>query len=140
MIVNIKKLNDGAILPKYARDGDAALDLSSCEENVLRPGEKKIVKTGVSMAIPQGYVGLVWDRSSIAAKHSIHSMAGVIDSGYRGEIMVVMINLGKEDFRIEKGMRIAQMLIQPVSSAVLKEVEELDDTKRGKSGFGSTGK
>ena len=92
------------------------------------------------MAIPLGYVGLIWDRSGLAAKHSLHTMAGVIDSGYRGEVGVVMINLGKDEFVVEKGMRIAQIIIQPCLNVDVAEVESLDDdTDRGAGGFGSTG-
>jgi len=105
----------------------------------ISAGERVIVPTGIQMAIPEGYVGLVWDRSGLAAKHSLHCLAGVIDSGYRGEVGVVMINLGKEDFLVEKNMRIAQILIQPVELPSVVEVEDLDDTTRGDGGFGSTG-
>ena len=91
------------------------------------------------MAIPVGNVGLIWDRSGLASKNSIHALAGVVDSCYRGEIGIVLINLGKEDFKVEKGMRIAQMLIQPVVNANILEEGELDGTKRGDGGFGSTG-
>ncbi len=125
--------------PKYAKENDAAFDIRSSEEKVFRPGEKLIVKTGMRMAIPEGHVGLIWDRSGLAAKHSIHCLAGVIDAGYRGEVGVVMKNLGTEEFLIEKNMRIAQMLIQPVATAKLTEVDSLDDTDRSSGGFGSTG-
>ncbi|PIN86849.1 dUTP diphosphatase [Candidatus Woesearchaeota archaeon CG10_big_fil_rev_8_21_14_0_10_44_13] len=141
MKLKVKKLQEDAILPQHAKKGDAAIDLSSCEELVLKAGEKRLVRTGISLAIPEGFAGFVWDRSGLAANHSVHSIAGVVDSGYRGEVKVVLINLSKEDFRIEKGMRIAQMAIQPVSSVDVEEVRELDnDTERGKGGFGSTGR
>lgn len=126
-------------LPFYAKQGDAAFDLRSSEEKTLKPGEKHIIKTGLRVAIPEGYVGLIWDRSGMAAKHSIHCLAGVIDSGYRGEVGVVMKNLGESEVNIEKNMRIAQMLIQPVASAELVEVDDLDESERGVGGFGSTG-
>jgi len=134
----IKKIKD-VNLPKYAHHGDAGMDLYAAEDVKLAPMERKIVPTGIQMAIPDGNVGLVWDRSGLAAKHSLHCLAGVIDSGYRGEIGVVIINLGKEEFVVEKNTRVAQMLIQPVVSAEIEEVEDLDDTKRGEGGFGSTG-
>ena len=140
MKLKVKKLHKDAVLPNHAKKNDAAIDLSACEELVLKAGEKKLVKTGLSVAIPEGFAGFVWDRSGLAANNSIHSMAGVVDSGYRGEIKVVLINLGKEDFRIEKGMRIAQMAIQPVSCVEIEETDHLDDTDRGKGGFGSTGR
>ena len=140
MRLKVKRLHKDAVLPTQAKKNDAAIDISSCEELVLKAGEKNIVRTGISVAIPEGHAGFVWDRSGLAANNSIHSMAGVVDSGYRGEIKVVLINLGKEDFRIEKGMRIAQMAIQQVSSVDIEEVKELDVTERGSGGFGSTGR
>lgn len=127
-------------LPKYIRENDAAFDLRSAEDKVLAPGEKTIVKTGLRMAIPSGHVGLIWDRSGLAAKHSLHCLAGVIDCTYRGEVGVVMKNLGDAPFEVEKNMRIAQMLIQPVTTPKIVEVDDLDeDTVRGSNGFGSSG-
>ena len=137
--VKINRIDKTVDAPFYAKQGDAAFDLRSSEERMIKPGEKHIVKTGLKVAIPAGYVGLIWDRSGMAAKHALHCLAGVIDSGYRGEIGVVMKNLGESDFLVEKNMRIAQMLIQPVESASLVEVDSLDDTERGTGGFGSTG-
>lgn len=107
---------------------------------MIDAGATAVVPTGLRFAIPDGYAGLVWDRSGLAANHSITTMAGVIDSGYRGELKVVLKNLGKDGFVIEKGMRIAQMLIQPVANSVpIIEVEELPNSERGSAGFGSTG-
>ncbi|MFC1723562.1 dUTP diphosphatase [Nanoarchaeota archaeon] len=126
----------------YTRDNDAAFDLRSREELVLPAGGQKTVKSGVKMAIPDGHVGLIWDRSGHAHKHGIHCLAGVIDSEYRGEVGVVMKNLGSEDFKIEKNMRIAQMLIQPVKTARIIEAEteeDLGSTDRGVGSFGSSG-
>jgi dUTP pyrophosphatase len=123
----------------YAQQGDAGFDLRSAEDVTLTPGEKKIVKTGIKIAIPEKHVGLIWDRSGMAAKHEIHALAGVVDSGYRGEVGVVLKNLSDKEFEIEKNMRIAQMLIQPVVSAMIEEVDSLEDTERGDGGFGSTG-
>ena len=137
--LRIKKIKDDAVVPSYAHEGDAAFDLRSTEEYLLKPHDKVLVATGISMAIPKGHFGNIRDRSGLAAKHSIHTLAGVVDSGYRGEVKVVTINLGKEEFKIEKGMRIAQMLIQPVANANIEEVSELDETKRNEGGFGSTG-
>ncbi len=137
--VNCKKLREDAILPCYAHRGDAGLDLYAVDAMGIGPGEQVMVPTGISMAIPEGYAGLVWDRSGLAAKHGLTVLAGVIDATYRGEIKVVIINLGKQPFHVEKGMRIAQMLIQPIALAEIKELEELDSTKRGEGGFGSTG-
>ena len=137
--VAIVKMHEWMTTPHYAHEGDAGLDLRAAEETVIQPGENKTVATGVKMAIPVGYVGLVWDKSGIASKNSIKTMAGVIDSGYRGEIKVVMINLGKTEFKITKDMKIAQILFQPVTRANLKLKDSLDDTARGEGGFGSTG-
>lgn len=137
--VKILKVNDGAKVPSYAHEGDGGLDLYSCEEFNLKPGEGKLIKTGICMSIPEGHVGLIWDRSGLASRNSLHVLAGVVDSGYRGEVGVVLKNLGGEDFKVIKNMRIAQMLIQPVASVNVEEAESLDETKRGDGGFGSTG-
>ena len=139
MALKIKKLHPEAILPKYLRSGDAALDLYASENKIIPPNQRELISTGIAMAIPEGYAGLIWDRSGMAAKHGIKSMGGVIDSNYRGEIKVILHNLTSQPFAVEKGMRIAQMLIQKVEQKTILEVEELDDTIRGEKGFGSTG-
>ncbi|MBI2576079.1 dUTP diphosphatase [Candidatus Woesearchaeota archaeon] len=139
-LLKIKKIHDRAILPRYAHEGDAGLDLCSVENAALPPGEKKLIPTGISIQIPEGHVGLIWDRSGFAAMHGLHTLAGVVDSGYRGEIKVVLINLGKETMQIQEGMRIAQLLIQPIVSVEVAETDQLDPTKRGEGGFGSTGR
>lgn len=138
--VAIVKMYSEMTTPHYAHPGDAGLDLRSSVDTVIRPNETQGVPTGIKMAIPHGYVGLVWDKSGYAAKNSIKTMAGVIDSGYRGEIKIVMKNLGNEDFKITKDMKIAQILFQPVVQANIIEKETLDETARGEGGFGSTGK
>ena len=138
MKVQIQKISD-VQTPSYAKQGDAAFDLRACENVLLKAGEKQLVKTGIKMAIPLGYVGLIWDRSGLAAKNEIHALAGVIDSGYRGEVCVLLKNLGKDDFQIEKNMRIAQMIIQPHITAVLEQVSDLEKSDRGEGGFGSSG-
>lgn len=147
MKLEIQRLDKNLPMPSYAHLGDAAFDLYSSEECTLKPMEKKIVKSGIIMAIPKGFVGNIRDRSGMAAKFAIHTMAGIIDSGYRGEIGVVLINLGKEEYHIKKADRIAQMLIQPIISADLIETDEIQETLkdekglgRGEGGFGSTGK
>lgn len=137
--VRIHKLEKNIDTPRYAKKGDAAFDLRSAEEKSIKAGQKELFKTGLRFAVPEGHCGLVWDRSGLAARHGIHCLAGVLDSGYRGELILVLHNLGKEDFLVKKGMRIAQMLIQPVASAKLMEVEEMEDTERGDGHFGSTG-
>jgi dUTP pyrophosphatase len=139
MEMKAKKIHKDAKLPSYGHVGDAGLDLFSVMECVLKGGEVRAISTGVQVAIPDGYVGLIWDKSGISLKN-IHRLAGVIDSGYRGEIKVVMTNLSTEAFSIEKGMKIAQMLIQPIVKVKVVDSEVLDETTRGEDGFGSTGK
>lgn len=139
MKIKIKKISDEAIAPSCHHKGDAGFDLRSVEEIVLKPGERVKVKTGVAMEIPEGYAGLVWDRSGMAANHGIKTMAGVVDSSYRGEISVVLVNLSDKDLKIEKGHKIAQMLVQKVENPEIEIVESLDDSERGEGGFGSTG-
>lgn len=129
----------GLPLPGYAKPGDAGMDICAAEEKVLKPGETAMVKTGLCMAIPAGYVGLIWDRSGLAARDALHTLAGVVDAGYRGEISVVLRNGGERAFTITRGMRIAQLLIQPVIHAELEELPSLDRTARDGGGFGSTG-
>ena len=139
MTIKIKKVDSEAKLPNYAHPGDAGMDFFSNEEVFLKPGERRLISTGISMAIPEGYVGLMCDKSGIASKFGIKSMAGVIDAGYRGEVKILLHNLSKYDFQIEKGMKIAQMLIQPVEQKQLIEVDSLEETERNEGGFGSTG-
>ena len=136
----MQRLDKELDLPVYAHEGDAAFDLRSAETVTIAPGDKHIIKTGLKMAIPQGYFGNIRDRSGLAAKQAAHALAGVVDSGYRGEVGVVMVNLGKEPIEINKNDRIAQMLIQKIETPNIKEVEDLDATTRGEGGFGSTGK
>jgi dUTP pyrophosphatase len=138
--IAIVRMDKSLTMPSYAHEGDAGIDLRASSDMILKPHETQPVPTGIKIAIPNGYVGLVWDKSGYAAKNSIKTMAGVVDSGYRGEIKVVMINLGKENFEIKKDMKIAQMLIQPVARANLVEKDSLEDTTRGEKGFGSTGR
>ena len=139
MTVKIKKLFPDAKLPSYAHPRDAGMDLFSNENTIISPQERKIISTGIAMAIPSGYAGLIWDKSGIAHNHGLKTMGGVIDSNYRGEIKVVIHNLSNIPFVIEKGTKIAQMLIQPVEQKEIFEVEDLDDTSRGEKGFGSSG-
>jgi len=138
MELKIRRIHPEAKLPSYGHKGDAGLDLFSCADYVLGAGEVKAIQTGIKVAIPRGYVGLIWDKSGISLK-GVHKLAGVVDAGYRGEVQVVMINLGNTPYEIKKGMKIAQMLIQPISEVEVIETEDLDDTLRGEDGFGSTG-
>ena len=137
--LKVKKMTPDARLPSYSHAGDAGMDLFSVVDEVIQPGDAKPIPTGIQMAIPPGRVGLIWDKSGISLR-GVHRLAGVVDSGYRGEVRVVMVNLGREPYVINKGMKIAQMLIQPVESVAVVETEELDETSRGEGGFGSTGR
>jgi len=139
MKLNVKKMSPEAKLPLYGHKGDAGMDLFSSLDYVLPKGEVFAVPTGIQVEIPKGYVGLIWDKSGISLK-GVHRLAGVVDAGYRGEIKVVMVNLSQDPFIIEKGMKIAQLLIQTIEEAEIVEVENLEDSSRGEGGFGSTGK
>ncbi|MBI5400981.1 MAG: dUTP diphosphatase [Candidatus Yonathbacteria bacterium] len=136
----IKKLRADVKIPTRAHAGDAGFDLCSVDEVVIPAGGRVLVGTGLAMEIPDGYVGLVWDKSGLSNNHGLKTLGGVIDAGYRGEVKVGLINLGVEDYHIEAGHKIAQMLIQKVEHAEIKEVAELSDAMRGENGFGSTGK
>ncbi|MEK7586662.1 MAG: dUTP diphosphatase [Patescibacteria group bacterium] len=140
MILKIKKLNLEAKVPSYAHPGDAGLDLFALQEVILKPGEFTRIQTGVAIEIPTGNVGLIWDKSGMAANFGLKILGGVVDAGYRGEVQVGMINLSQKSYTIEKHHKVAQMLIQKVESPEIKEVDELSDTARGSGGFGSTGK
>ncbi|MBW2974912.1 dUTP diphosphatase [Candidatus Woesearchaeota archaeon] len=141
MKVRIKKINENAVIPKYAHKGDAGVDLYSAEDYLLKPGERILVSTGIKMAIPQGYEAQVRPKSGLALKHGVTvcNTPGTVDSSYRGEVGCIMINLGNEDFKIEKGKKIAQIIFNKVEEAEFEEVDELDETTRGEGGFGSTG-
>jgi dUTP pyrophosphatase len=138
MELKVKRIHPDAKLPVYGHPGDAGLDLFAVADRELSPSEVFAVPTGVQVAVPPGHVGLVWDKSGISLQ-GVHRLAGVIDAGYRGEVQVVMINLGGTPFAIRKGMKIAQMLVQPVGAVRVVETDSLDETPRGEGGFGSTG-
>ncbi len=135
-------LHELAHAPKYAHDGDAGADLVCIEDVTLAPGERLLVSTGVAIALPAGYVGLVHPRSGLANKYGIGivNTPGTIDSGYRGELKICLINLDpKETTNLPAGSRIAQLVIQEVTTAQFVQVQELDETQRSDNGFGSTG-
>lgn len=136
--VKICKIKD-VKTPVYAKPGDAGFDLCSAESFVLKPNERHGFETGLKMEIPEGHVGLIWDRSGLAFNDGIKTMAGVIDSSYRGEVKVVLTNLGNRDFEVKKGMRIAQMLIQKIEQAEIVLTDSISETDRGEGGFGSSG-
>jgi len=139
--VEVQKLRRDAKIPTKTNVTDAGFDLyvSTKEEIVLNPKETKLISTGIAMALPRGYAGLIWDRSSMGVK-GIHRFAGVVDSGYRGEIKVCLYNSNDRPYSINSGDRIAQILIQKVDSFYLREVIDLNKTDRGSGGFGSSGK
>ena len=141
--VRLKRLahGQGLDLPAYATDGAAGMDVVAAEDAVLAPGARHGVATGLSVAIPEGYEIQVRPRSGLALKHgiSVPNTPGTIDSDYRGELKVILINLGSEPFAIQRGDRIAQLVLAPVTRAAWVEVDELDATIRGAGGFGSTG-
>ncbi|MBI3299700.1 MAG: dUTP diphosphatase [Elusimicrobia bacterium] len=133
------KLSADAVLPTRAHADDAGLDLYALSEVTLEPGKCFVVPTGIALAIPPGYVGLVADRSSLARK-GIKTAGGVIDAGYRGEVGAVLWNISRESVTLVRGDRVAQLLIVPVAVPAVKEVPSLTESKRGKKGFGSTGR
>jgi dUTP pyrophosphatase len=138
--ISVKKLDPDATIPTKANLLDAGYDLYAVVSGsaILNPGETKLVPTGIAMAIPRGYAGLIWDRSSMGTK-GIHRFAGVVDAGYRGEIKVCLYNSNDRPYRLSSGDRIAQILIQKVGDFYLREVEDLNETGRGDGGFGSSG-
>lgn len=140
MELKVKRLNPEAKLPTYAHLNDAGMDLYVAEEATLNPGQVVRVKTGIAVEIPEGYAGLCWDKSGLSTNHLLKTMAGVIDAGYRGEIMVGIMNLGSEPYVFKIGDKVAQMIIQKIDHPEIVEVRELSDTSRGEGGFGSTGK
>jgi len=137
----IKKLRDDAIVPTRAYDGDAGLDLSACERVELGPGERALVGTGLAVAIPEGHAGLVQPRSGLASRHGITivNTPGLVDSGYRGELRIILLNTdASEPFVVEPGMRIAQLVVVAVPELEPVEVDELPASERGVRGFGSS--
>jgi dUTP pyrophosphatase len=139
----IKRLSKEASLPKYETSGSSGMDLAAnIETDVnINPGKTAIIPTGLALSIPKGFEVQIRPRSGLAAKQkiSVLNSPGTIDADYRGEIKVILINLGQELFKVEKGLRIAQMVVCPIVQATLKEVSDLSETERGKGGFGSTG-
>jgi dUTP pyrophosphatase len=137
----VQRLRPDAVVPERAYSGDAGLDLTACERVVLAPGERAVVATGVAVAIPDGYAGFVQPRSGLAARNGITivNAPGLIDSGYRGEVRVILLNSDREEaFVVEPGMRVAQLVVLPVPELELVEVDELPASERGARGFGSS--
>ena len=139
--IEVQRLKQNATIPTKANLTDAGFDLYVCTEKeiILNPKESKLIPTGIAMALPRTHAGLIWDRSSMGVK-GIHRFAGVVDSGYRGEIKVCLYNSNDRPYTINSGDRIAQILIQKVDNFYLREVVDLNETDRGSGGFGSSGK
>lgn len=143
LTVSVKRLDDGLPMPCYAKEGDAGLDLRSTVDVTLAPGERALVGTGIAVAIPSGYAGFVQPRSGLALRSGLTfvNTPGLIDSGYRGEIGVIALNTdAHEPIHIKRGDRIAQLVIQAVPEVTLLEVDELEESSRSATGFGSSGR
>ena len=139
MDLPVKLLHSKGKLPNFAHHTDAGMDLYSSENLAIAPNTRALVPTGIALAIPDGYVGLVWDKSGIATKTGLTTLAGVIDAGYRGEIQIAVLNTGSEAYQVNAGEKIAQLLIQPITHPTIQAVTGLPEADRGDHGFGSTG-
>jgi dUTP pyrophosphatase len=137
--INYLKLSKEAENPEYALESDAGFDLKAIEDVSLFPLEQKNVRTGIAIEVPKGYVGLIRDRAGIVQKMNVHTVAGTFDSGFRGEVSIMLVNMNDKTVEIEKGMRVAQIILIPVAKAKLVEVKKLSETERGNRSFGSTG-
>lgn len=139
--LKIEKINDKAIIPSYAHEGDAGLDLYSVEKLILEPGQRALVHTGIKIELPKSTEAQIRPRSGLALKNGISlvNSPGTIDEGYRGEIGIIVINHGQDTFIVEEGMKIAQMVIKPVWRVEVQEVSSLSDSDRGEKGYGSSG-
>lgn len=140
MQVKIKKLHPDALIPQFAHVDDAGMDICVPERVTIAPGQRKSIGLGLALEIPDGYVGLMWDKSGLSHKYGIKTFGGVIDAGYRGEVHAGVMNLSKETYVFEKGHKIVQLLIQKIEHPTIAEVEELSESHRGEKGFGSSGK
>ncbi len=140
MKLKIKRLNNDAKPPAYAKEGDAGLDLFSAEDYTLAPKTRHLFKMGFAMEIERGYVALDWDKSGLAYKKGIKTMGGVIEHTYRGELGIILYNTSDEPFEVKKGDKVAQLLFQPIARAEVEETATLSETVRGTGGFGSTGR
>lgn len=140
MKIKIKKVDPDAKLPTYGRDGDAGMDFYALHDQTVMPGDIAHIATGIALEIPDGHVGLFWDKSGLSLIHGITVLGGVVDSNFRGAVTLGVINLGKEPYTFEKGHKVMQMLFQPVEKVEWVEVDELSETIRGDQKFGSSGK
>ena len=141
MTVKFRRIDPAATLPSYAHPGDAGMDSRSLEELSIAPGARSLVRTGLVMMLPPGYEAQVRPRSGLALKNGVTVLntPGTIDEGYRGEVGVILANFGSEPFKVEKGSKIAQIVVAPCTRAEIEETAEVDSTERGEGGFGSTG-
>jgi dUTP pyrophosphatase len=139
MKIKIKKLTETAVVPNFAHDDDAGMDIYSDEDIIIEPKKRVLIKTGIAMEFPKEYAALVWDKSGIAINKGLTKIAGVIDAGYRGEYKIAMFNLNEEPVKISKGEKIAQILFQKIEHPEVEITEELSESSRGSGGFGSTG-
>ena len=141
MKLKVNRINSEAKIPEYAHPGDAGMDIFSVTDQEIAAGESALIPTGIAIALPENHEAQIRPRSGLALRHQITLLntPGTIDCGYRGEICVIVINHGKEIFRVTKGMKIAQMVVKPILQVEICEVETLDETSRGEGGFGSTG-
>ena len=142
MTLRFRKVHPDAVLPAYAHASDAGMDVRSVEDLAIAPGRRALVRTGLVMLLPPMYEAQVRPRSGLALKSGVTVLntPGTIDSGYRGEVGVILVNLGEADFQVRKGDKIAQIVIAPVTQPEIVETDEVDETDRGEGGFGSTGK
>lgn len=140
IIIKINKINQDAKIPEYAHDDDAGMDLFCLENKKLSTGQFYGFKTGIAMEIPDGYYGHICDKSGLAAKFGVTVLAGIVDSGYRGEIVVVLYNTSKKLYKFQTGDKIAQLLIKKVEHAKMVEVDQLSGSERSTNGFGSSGR
>lgn len=138
--LKIKKLKPEAKLPSYAHPGDAGLDLCAAEVALIPAHTRAEISTGLAFEIPDGYVGLVWDKSGLAFKKGLTTMSGVLDAGYRGELKLLVYNTTDQDYSFNVGEKVAQLLIQPIERPEIAEADSLSETSRGEGGFGSTGR
>jgi len=139
MQLKVKKLFADAIVPEYGHVGDAGMDIFSRIEIIIPPRQRASVPAGISLEFPPEYVALVWDKSGLAQKNGLTNLAGVIDAGFRGELTIITYNTSDEPYTIKKGQKIAQLLFQPIVTAKVTVVDELNDSTRSTGGFGSTG-
>lgn len=139
MILKVMKISKEAELPEYALQSDVGFDLRAAETKNIEPYQQKKVGTGLVIEIPEGHVGLIRDRAGIITKMGVHTVAGTFDPAYRGEVSIVLVNFGEETVMVEKGMRIAQMIVLPITKVKIQDVKELSKTERQDRGFGSTG-